>query len=312
MAQLERILFINRMIEQQGGVTTAAVVANHEVSRRQVLRDIAYLRDRLGAPIAYDPTRRWYTYSEPFSPLGEANGHLLVLGAIFRSLAQQAGMQPILIVGASEAREENLEGEYRALARRITFLSPVQDWPDWRIFSQVLEAMKRALRITMHYRDSNGALSRRHIEALRLINYSGRWYLLSYDLHKKEIRTFHLARVVSLAPIEGDRAQQRYSDDELDELIGRGYGIFLSGALIEVSFLATGWAAEVIATQTWHPRQTTSTDGAGNLVVRLPVANLNEILSTLLYYGPQVRPLSPPLLVERYREAVKKMQETLG
>lgn len=312
MAQLERILFINRMIEQQGGVATAAVVANFSVSRRQVVRDIAYLRDRLSAPIAYDPKRRWYTYTEAFSPLGEANGHLLVLTAIFRSLAKEAGMEPILIDGASEALDRNLEGEYRALAARITFLSPVQDWPDWQIFSQVLEAMKRNLRITLRYRDSTGSLSRRHIEALRLINYSGRWYLLSYDLHKKEIRTFHLARVVSLAPIEDDRAQERYSERELDELIGRGYGIFLSGELTEVSFLATGWAAEVIATQTWHPHQRTSTDGEGNLVVSLPVANLNEILSSLLYYGAQVRPLSPPPFVERYREAVKKMQENLG
>ena len=55
-----------------------------------------------------------------------------------------------------------------------------------------------------------------------------------------------------------------------------------------------------------------STDGEGNLVVSLPVANLNEILSALLYYGPQVRPLSPPPFVERYREAVQKMQENLG
>ena len=312
MAQLERILYINRMIEQQGGVTTAAVVATFTVSRRQVVRDIASLRDRLSAPIVYDHRRRWYTYSEPFSPLGEANGHLLVLSAIFRSLAKEAGMEPILIDGASEALEGNMEGEYRALAAFITFLSPVQDWPDWQIFSQVLEAMKRNLRITLHYRDSAGSLSRRHIEALRLINYSGRWYLLSYDLHKKEVRTFHLARVVSLAPIEGDHAQERMSADEIDQLIEGGYGIFLSGELTEVRFLATGWAAEVIATQTWHERQTTRADGEGNLVVSLPVANLNEILSALLYYGPQVRPLSPPLFVERYREAVKKMQENLG
>ncbi|HQB90654.1 MAG TPA: WYL domain-containing protein [Sphaerochaeta sp.] len=312
MAQFERILYINRMIEQQGGVATAAVVANFSVSRRQVVRDIAYLRDRLSAPITYDSRRRWYTYTEAFSPLGEANGHLLVLTAIFRSLAKEAGMEPILIDGASEALDRNLEGEYRALAARITFLSPVQDWPDWQIFSQVLEAMKRNLRITLRYRDSAGSLSHRHIEALRLINYSGRWYLLSYDLHKKEIRTFHLARVVSLAPIEGDHAQERFSPEELDQLIEGGYGIFLSGELTEVRFLATGWAAEVIATQTWHERQTTRADGEGNLVVSLPVANLNEILSALLYYGPQVRPLSPPLFVERYREAVKKMQENLG
>ncbi|MCK9547881.1 MAG: WYL domain-containing protein [Sphaerochaeta sp.] len=217
-------------------------------------------------------------------------------------------MEPILIGGASEALDRNLEGEYRALAHRITFLSPVQDWPDWQLFGRTLEAMKRNLRITMHYRDSQGSLSRRHIEALRLINYSRRWYLLSCDLQKRAVRTFHLARVVSLAPIEGDYAQARYGEDELDHLIGRGYGIFLSGELVEVQFVATGWAAEVIATQTWHTEQRMSRDGEGSLVVSLPVANLNEILSALLYYGPSVRPLAPAAFVERYRQAVILMK----
>ncbi|HPZ16648.1 MAG TPA: WYL domain-containing transcriptional regulator [Sphaerochaeta sp.] len=312
MAQLERILYINRMMEEAGGVTTAAVMARFEVSRRQVVRDIAYLRERLGAPIAYDEPQRRYIYTEPFSPLGQSNGHLLVLKAIVRSLAEAQGMEPILIDGASEALGQGLEEEYRVLERKITFRSPVQDWPDWQIFGRLLDAMKRGLRITLSYKDSKGSSSRRHIEALRLINYSSRWYLLAYDLHKREIRTFHLARVVSLSPIEGDWAQERFSDDELDALIEGGYGIFLSGDVVEVSFRATGWAAEVIATQTWHPDQQVTREGEGALVVTLPVTNLNEILSALLYYGPNVSPIAPPSFVALYADAVKKMQENLG
>ena len=51
-----------------------------------------------------------------------------------------------------------------------------------------------------------------------------------------------------------------------------------------------------------------SRDGEGSLVVSLPVANLNEILSALLYYGPSVRPLAPAAFVERYRQAVILMK----
>lgn len=81
--------------------------------------------------------------------------------------------------------------------------------------------------------------------------------------------------------------------------------------MIEESFRANGWAAEVIATQTWHPDQRVDKEGEGSLVVTVPVSNLNEILSTLLYYGPHVCPLGPPSFVALYSQAVKKMQENL-
>lgn len=310
MAQLERILYISRMIEQQGRVSTASVIKAFEVSRRQVVRDIAYLRDRLGAPIVYDAASRSYLYSAPFSPFSEANGHLLVLGAIFRSLAQAQGMEPILIDGASEALDRGLEEEYRALAKKIVFRSPVQDWPNWQLFGRLVEAMKQNVRITLSYKDSKGSLSRRHVEALRLINYASRWYLLGYDVHKKAIRTFHLARVVDLYPIEGDRAPQRYSDSDLDALIDRGYGIFLSEEVVTVSFRATGWAAQAIATQRWHQSQMMKEE-EGALVVSLAVSNLDEVVFALLSYGPLIRPLSPPPFVERYRNLVQAMGENL-
>ena len=311
MSQLERILYINRVIEETGGVKTAQITNSFEISRRQVLRDIAYLRDRLDAPIIYRRQRRWYTYSEPFALFKAANERLLVLGAIFRSLAQAQGMDSILVDGASDALDQSVEGEYRGLGDRIVFLTPIQDWPPWEIFNTVIDAMKRNLRLTLSYTDSQGAATRRHIEALRLINYSGRWYLLAWDMHKQALRTFHLARVASLAPIEGDRTKEQYSASALDQFINQGYGIFLGGELTWVSFRATGWARAVIATQTWHTDQKVVVNDDDSITVDLPVANLNEILSSLLYYGPFIQPLAPPHFVRIYQETIKEMYENL-
>jgi len=236
---------------------------------------------------------------------------MLVLNAIFRSLAQSQGLMGALTEMISEGIDSGVEKSYRSLSDKIVFITPVQDWPDYEIFNRICAAMKSGERITMHYKNANGELSRRHIEPLRLINYSGRWYLVSYDLQHKELRTFHLSRILDLSRISGDRMKERYSDAELDAFIHSGYGIFMGKEVTYVTFRVYGWAINTLATQTWHAKQKqrfVKEEGQDALEVTLPVANLHEILSALLFFGPQARALAPPEFVNLYNQAVENMQ----
>jgi len=311
MSQIERIVFINRTIEEDGGVKTGRIMGEFSLSRRQVLRDIDFMRDQLKAPIAYDPEKRWYGYTESFTLFSNSNERMLVLNAIFRSLAQSQGLMGALTEMISEGIDSGVEKSYRSLSDKIVFITPVQDWPDYEIFNRICAAMKSGERITMHYKNANGELSRRHIEPLRLINYSGRWYLVSYDLQHKELRTFHLSRILDLSRISGDRMKERYSDAELDAFIHSGYGIFMGKEVTYVTFRVYGWAINTLATQTWHAKQKqrfVKEEGQDALEVTLPVANLHEILSALLFFGPQARALAPPEFVNLYNQAVENMQ----
>jgi len=311
MSQIERIVFINRTIEEDGGVKTGRIMGEFSLSRRQVLRDIDFMRDQLKAPIAYDPEKRWYGYTESFTLFSNSNERMLVLNAIFRSLAQSQGLMGALTEMISEGIDSGVEKSYRSLSDKIVFITPVQDWPDYEIFNRICAAMKSGERMTMHYKNANGELSRRHIEPLRLINYSGRWYLVSYDLQHKELRTFHLSRILDLSRISGDRMKERYSDAELDAFIHSGYGIFMGKEVTYVTFRVYGWAINTLATQTWHAKQKqrfVKEEGQDALEVTLPVANLHEILSALLFFGPQARALAPPEFVNLYNQAVENMQ----
>lgn len=311
MSQIERIVFINRTIEEAGGVKTAHIMREFSLSRRQVLRDIEFLRDQLKAPIKYDAEKHWYRYTESFTLFSNSNERMLVLNAIFRSLAQSQGLMGALTEMISEGIDSGVEKSYRSLSDKIVFITPVQDWPDYEIFNRICAAMKSGERMTMHYKNANGELSRRHIEPLRLINYSGRWYLVSYDLQHKELRTFHLSRILDLSRISGDRMKERYSDAELDAFIHSGYGIFMGKEVTYVTFRVYGWAINTLATQTWHAKQKqrfVKEDGQDALEVTLPVANLHEILSALLFFGPQARALAPPEFVNLYNQAVENMQ----
>lgn len=312
MSQLERIVFINRIIEEQGGVQTSDIVAEFSISRRQVIRDVQYMQDRLNAPIAYAKEKRWYHYTEKFTLFSNSNERMLVLNAIFRSLAQSQGIVGNLAQMISEGIDSGVEKHYRSLSENIVFISPVQDLPDYKVFNTVCSAMKSELRMTMHYKNAMGVQSVRHVEPLRLINYGGRWYLLAFDLKSKQLRTFHLSRIESLAEVQGDRILKRYDDQQLDTFIHSGYGIFMGNECKYVTFRVYDWAVETLKTQIWHPDQIqhlVTEQGRPALEVTLPVASLQEMLSTLLFYGPAAKPISPPDFVDMYQNTLKKMLE---
>ncbi len=313
MSQLERIVFINRSIEENGGVKTSLIEQEFSISRRQVLRDITYLREYLGAPITYDRSRNWYHYQTPFTLFSNSNERMLVLNAIVKSLAQSQGIMSDLTQMISDGIDSGVEKHYRSLSDKIIFITPVQDWPDYEIFNKICSAIKSEERMSMHYRNALGVRSHRHIEPLRLVNYSGRWYLLAFDMQHRQLRTFHLSRVEQLAQIGGDRMKSRFSDDELDDFINCGYGIFMGNEVTYVTFRVYGWAIHTLSTQSWHPEQKQRLvieEGKEALEVILPVSNLQEILSTLLSYGPDARPVAPEEFVLRYKQSVAQMWKT--
>ena len=310
MSQIERIFYINRKILEDGKVSTAQVVSAFEISKRQVMRDIDYLRDTLQAPLVYEAREKGYVYTGDFSMMSNSNERVLVLNAIFRSLAESQGALSVITDMVSEGLDSGLEESYKSLSDKIIFITPVQDWPDYTIFNKICSAMKSDQRMTLRYRNAKGERSTRHIEPLRLVNYSGRWYLLSFDRQNRELRTFHLARIESIEGIEGDFFTSRYSEDELESFVHGGFGIFMGNKSIPVTFCVFGWARNALETQTWHKDQKirkVELDGKEGLEVTVPVANLQEILSQLLAFGSAARPIGPPQFVQAWKEAVMAM-----
>ena len=60
MSQADRLAVISRLLEHGQTVTTQSLQDRFEVSRATVMRDIAFLRDRNGMPVAYEPQARGF------------------------------------------------------------------------------------------------------------------------------------------------------------------------------------------------------------------------------------------------------------
>jgi predicted DNA-binding transcriptional regulator YafY len=95
MASMHRIQWIDAYIRQDRFPALSDIVERFEISRRQALRDIEYMRDSLGAPIDYCPRRKGYYYTErsfilPGQHLTETQSELLAgLAEHYEVLAKQ-------------------------------------------------------------------------------------------------------------------------------------------------------------------------------------------------------------------------------
>ena len=64
---MARIVEFDRLVNLSKYPNRYSFSSDYEVSDRTVARDIEYLRDMLGAPLAYNRARNGYYYSEPWN-----------------------------------------------------------------------------------------------------------------------------------------------------------------------------------------------------------------------------------------------------
>ena len=77
---LERMLRIHEELRRGALVNCTKLVKALEVSRKTIVRDIAFMRDRLDLPIEYDVLIQAYRYTQPARPnaLGRRAGQRTV------------------------------------------------------------------------------------------------------------------------------------------------------------------------------------------------------------------------------------------
>ena len=67
---IERIIRLARLIRHGLSFTAAEIAGEFETSRKTVVRDIAFMRERLGWSFEYDPSARKYRFiSAPTGPV---------------------------------------------------------------------------------------------------------------------------------------------------------------------------------------------------------------------------------------------------
>jgi predicted DNA-binding transcriptional regulator YafY len=319
MSQFERIACIDRLLREQGSVRTAEVAERFEVSARQIKRDIEYLRDRLDAPIVYRRAENAYLYERPFDELRFADEKLLLFYVLARSLAANEHYVPIVSAELLANLESHLARDYRPVSERISYELSLAEPLSMEDFTTVCQAMLLGRRLDLVYVNAKAERSERSVEPERLVNYSGRWYLVAWDLLRGALRTFHLSRVEKLSlskEFVASPSTPGRDDVSVEAYLASGFGIFKGAATVEAKVRIKGPAAALVARQSWHPKQRVErgidADGEPYTDITLPVADWTELLGRVLSFGSAAEAIAPPEFRKAWREEIRRMGERAG
>lgn len=298
MSLLERIYFFHEELINVRYPNTRSLIEQFEISTATARRDIAYLRDRLLAPLAFDQSKNGFYYTEDgFSLPFEQSPKILFLLGMLSKMADEAGLGSLNEVQALEKKlSELIFPEYSRLVDTIYC-----EWVEVEdispsVLEMLIEAVVHHKVAEVTYKTAQGEKSIRKLEPLRLISYQGRWYLLAYCRLRNGIRIFHLARFSNVTLSR--ETFSRDCDTAIHDHLHSAFGIFKGKVKYNASILFTSTAAELVRHQRWHRDQRIEERKEG-IVLTLPVSDDREILMKILQYGKMAKVLQPQSLQEK-------------
>ena len=310
MDRYERILALHRHLKSaRYPVPLARLMDELGCSRATLYRDIAFLRDALGAPVEslstgeggfrYDQKEAerfelpglWLNSDELHALLAThqlldrtGSGVLSSALAPLRSrieslLAQQAGgkrwpMERVRVIGSYVRRRD--EVAFRIVA------------------SAVLE--RRQVEFDYLARSTNERTHRR-VSPQRLTHYRDNWYLDAWDHEREALRSFSVDRIQH-ARVR-DEAARDLPDDELDLHLASSYGIFSGAPKGIATIVFSPKAARWVADEHWHSKQEGRFLPDGRYQLKLPYSNARELLMDVLRYGADAEITEPVALREQ-------------
>lgn len=307
MDRTERFYKIQKMLSDRKLVTTEQFLKELEISRATFRRDLEYLRDRLGAPIAWDSELGGYVLQNipgenlsalPGLWLNEFEIHsLLSVIELLRSIDPE-GLIGSQVNPIRERLEKLLEkGDYsaREVSRRIRVTTLARRNTPTKFFEVVAHGLlaRKRLQITHCGRQDN-QITEREISPQRLVYYRDNWYLDAFCHSKDDLRTFGMDALGAVTLL--DKPAVSIEEADLKAELESGYGIF-AGAKHQIAKLKfSPFRARWVAKEVWHPDQKGEIQDDGSFVLSIPYSDERELLLDILRQGADVEVLGPKSL----------------
>ena len=311
-----RLFRIDELLSGKGEATSEELREALDCSLPTLKRDLAFLRDELGAPVYYHRGTKTYRYAKgvqktsfrlaPWYSPTEMKAFFTAL-ELFDAVEKEKGalLAPdmkamkarLLALAVNDATGKN----FREFRRRVCVVTPqgkVDRSPWFEMIGYALMTQRRLL--ILYYTKSRNAETPREVSPVRLVNYKNRWYLQAWCHRTEAMKTFNLEciRHVELMT-KACREVAIKAAEETDET----FGIF-SGS--EVQKAAIHFDAEMspyVRGEVWHRKQVLHENRDGTVTLEVPYANETELVGQILSYGAHAEVLQPASL----RAAVAKV-----
>lgn len=310
------MLRIHQAVEAGRFPNTTTLARALEVSTKSVQRDIEFMRDRMGLPIAYDGSRFGYHYTqkvEAFPTLQITEGELAALVIAEKALQQYRGTQfekPLLsaIRKIEQSLPDTISLNLADLERTISFRTRAEPILNLEIFDLLATATARRQQLEIRYRKpGKQEAGRRTIDPYHLANINGEWFLFAYDHGRGDVRTFVPARVTSAEPTGRDFPRpQGFS---LEARLRDSFGVHSGEGRFEVVLRFTSRAADIVREKKWHESQKLRELRDGGVELRLTLSSLIEVERWVLSWGGEAKVISPHQLRDSVRASARRLLE---
>src|SRR6187402_2211570 len=297
---IERMLRIHEELRRGAFTNCSKLARTLEVSRKTVVRDMAFMRDRLDLPIEFDPRINAYRYTHPvnsFPTVNVTEGELLALLVAQRALQQYRGTP---FHRQLEIAFEKLAGGLRDKIsfspadelRAVSFRNIGLGKTDLAVFNALSGSVLRQEEISFDYRKpEDSKKSRRRVRPYHLANRENSWYLIGFDLERTALRTFALPRIAAVE-VTGQNFQ-RPEDFSPEKFFANALGVVggTGDYRVVIRFAAT--VAERVREREWHESQEMRDLPDGGLELRLRLGALNEVEQWVLGWGAAAQVIGP-------------------
>lgn len=311
--QMRRIYAILDEVKGNGYPNCRSLAEKLEFTQKTIQRDITFMQDQLGIPIAYNASMHGYELMGEIDSFPVFDVQVEDLAALF--LARHAmgsvkgtklaeSLQP-----AFEKLTKQLDGKVSMNWADLDKVFLVKEIgvvdADLTLFGKLAEAVLKQQEVSFTYRKLGDKKSlKRRLQPYHVGEIDGGWYVVGHDVMRDGLRTFAMQRIKGLNVLK--TKFERPEDFQIGKHLGGSIGVWdhNEAGPVEVIIEVTGWMARIVQERLWHATQTTRVlDDLGEKVeLRVQLGNLEEIKHLVLSWGRDARVIKPKEL----RDAVKQ------
>jgi predicted DNA-binding transcriptional regulator YafY len=275
-----------------------------------VQRDIDYMRYQLNLPIEYDKERHGFFFTEPvtYFPSVHITESELAALLVARKAIEQYANTPFQkpLASAFQKLTTGLDGQvnfnWQDLEQTVDVRPIGVSKQDLVIFETVAAGVREQYELELEYRKLEAKRPEiRRVKPYSLICVENQWYLRAWDLVRRDLRTFHLGRIIGAKKLP--YRFKRPSGFDVNEILLDSIGVYTGTKAEPVLLRFGGWAARVAAERVWHSSQSIRTRSDETVELKLKLAITPEFERWLWSWGDAIEIISPSTLREKIRNA---------
>ena len=257
---LRRIVALDRMIRGKEYPNSRTASLQLEVSSRTVHRDLDFLRDFLGAPIAFSRSHNGFYYEKPdyalpFLRLTE--GELVALFLAERVLQEYRGTPYAADLATAfrkltAALPDSVTIDLAHLSEVFSFRHRGTATAGVASFRRLTRAVREARQLELTYwTPSRDETIRRVVDPYHLASVEGEWYLVAYCHLREDVRMFVPARIRSFK--ETGHRFERPPDFRITDYLDASFSVIRGENHYTVRLRFAPEIARYVRQKTWHP-----------------------------------------------------------